>query len=284
MKSIVVTGGSGRAGTYVVADLREAGYEVRNVDQRRAEGMRVFEADVTDLGQTISALRGADAVVHLAAIPSPGRHPESVVFGVNVMSTWNVLEAAEILGIQKLVLASSVNAVGLSYSEHRIEPIYFPVDEGQPARPEESYSLSKWVGEQMADAFARKRRVQIASFRFHGLWDTSRDTGRRLPQTDPEPGAKHLWAYLDLRDAARACRMALEAEWEGHEAFFLTASDTLLSLPTKEAIERTYPGVPLRRELPGFAAAFDVNKAERLFGWKPRYSWRDLNAESPTSA
>src|SRR5262249_18797556 len=153
MKTIVVTGGSGRAGRSVIPELAEAGYQVRNVDRRPSEGARFFDADMEGLGQTLEALRGADAGGHLAAIPSPGRHPESVVFRRNVISTWNVLEAAELLGIEKLVLASSVNAVGLSYSEHRIEPVSFPVDEMQPARPEESYSVSKWVGEQMADAF-----------------------------------------------------------------------------------------------------------------------------------
>jgi nucleoside-diphosphate-sugar epimerase len=275
MKSIVVTGGSGRAGRSIIPELQSAGYTVRNVDQRPSEGGgRLFRADLEDLGQTVAALQGADAVVHMAAIPSPGGHPHAVVFRLNVMSTWNVLDAAEMLGIEKLVLASSVNAVGLSYSQHRIEPASFPVDENQPARPEESYSISKWVGEQMADAFARKRRVQIASFRFHGLWDTSQRTRQGPPETDPEPGAKHLWAYLDLRDAARACRMALEADWQGHEAFFLTAADTTLDLPTEEAIARCYPGVPLRRELPGFASAFDISKAERLFGWRPQFSWR----------
>jgi UDP-glucose 4-epimerase len=274
MACVVVTGSSGRAGRYVGAEFREAGREVRGVDQRSAEGASCFQADLMDLGQTLTALDGADRVVHLAAIPGPRGHPESVVFGRNVMTTWNVLEAAEILGIEKLVLASSVNAVGLAYSKQRIQPEAFPVDETQPPRPEESYSLSKWLGEEMAAAFARKRRVQIASFRFHGLWDTRR---RRYtdPPTDPERDLSDLWGYLDLRDAARACREALEADWEGHEAFFLTAADTTLAMPTLEAIQRTYPDVPLRRELPGFASAFDCSKAERFFGWRPRLSWRD---------
>jgi nucleoside-diphosphate-sugar epimerase len=173
-----------------------------------------------------------------------------------------------------LLRTSSVNAVGLAYSRHRIQPEAFPVDETQPPCPEESYSLSKWLGEEMAAAFARKRRVQIASFRFHALWDMSRRQ-RRDPPTDPQHGAKDLWGYLDLRDAARACREALEADWEGHEAFFLTAADTTLGIPTMEAIQRTYPDVPLRRELPGFASAFDLSKAQRVFGWRPHFSWRD---------
>jgi len=275
MALVVVTGGSGRAGQYVLADLKAAGYEVRNVDQKPAEGARYLHAELTDLGQTVEALRGAERVVHLAAIPSPGRHPESVVFGRNVMSTWNVLEAAEILGIEKLVLASSVNAVGLAYSQHRIQPAQFPVDETQPPRPEESYSLSKWVGEEMAAAFARKRPVQIASFRFHALWDVSHRRSSEPPQPDPLRGARDLWGYTDIRDAARACRLALEANWEGHEAFFLTAADTTLGIPTMEAIRLAYPDVPVRRELPGFASAFDITKAERLFGWRPEFSWRD---------
>jgi nucleoside-diphosphate-sugar epimerase len=237
--------------------------------------VRTLLADLTDLGQTMEALRGADSVIHLAAIPSPGRHPESVVFGRNVMSTWNILEAAELLGIEKLVLASSVNAVGLAYSLHPIRPAQFPVNESQPPRPEESYSLSKWVGEEMAAAFARKRRVQIASFRFHALWDVSHRRNAEPPQPDPHRGARDLWGYTDIRDAARACREAVEADWEGHEAFFLTAADTTLGIPTMEAIRLTYPDVSVARELPGFASAFDISKAERLFGWEPRFSWRD---------
>jgi nucleoside-diphosphate-sugar epimerase len=275
MALVVVTGGSGRAGQYVVTELKTAGHEVLNVDQKPGEGARYLQADLTDLGQTVAALQRAERVVHLAAIPSPGRHPESVVFGNNVISTWNILEAVEILGIEKLVLASSVNAVGLAYSRHRIRPAQFPVDENQPPRPEESYSLSKWLGEEMAAAFARKRRVQIASFRFHGLWDTSHRRSSEPPQPDPLRGARDLWGYTDIRDAARACRMALEADWEGHEAFFITAADTTLGSPTMEAIRLAYPDVPVSRELPGFASAFDITKAERLFGWTPQFSWRD---------
>ena len=155
-------------------------------------------------------------------------------------------------------------------------PQYLPVDEEHPTRAEDSYSVSKWVGEQIADGFARRRPVQIASFRFHGLWDTRSDSARRRPaQTDPAPGAKQLWGYTDLTDAARACRMALEADWQGHEVFFITAADTSLALLTRKAIAATLPGVPLRAELPGFASAFDCSRAERLFGWRAERSWRE---------
>jgi nucleoside-diphosphate-sugar epimerase len=278
---IVVTGGSGRAGAYVTQELVGQGQEVRNVDLRSPEERlpaRFFQAELTDLGQTVAALDGAEAVVHLAAIVHPLGDPAQVVFQHNVMSTWNVLQAAEHLRIPKLVLASSINAMGMDYSREHAPPRYLPVDEAHPTRAEDSYSLSKWIGEQIADGFARRRPVQIASFRFHALWDTRSERGRRhTPPTDPARGVKGLWGYTDLTDAARACRMALEASWAGHEVFFLTAADTTLDLPTRDAIAATLPGVPVRRDLPGHAAAFDCAKAARLFGWQAERSWRDAS-------
>jgi nucleoside-diphosphate-sugar epimerase len=276
---VVVTGGSGRAGAYVIRELIEHGRSVRNVDRRPSEGdspAPFYQADVTDLGQTIAALEGAEAVIHLAAIIHPLADPPQVVFGLNVMSTWHVLQAADLLRIPKLVLASSINAVGMSYSRQVVPPLYLPMDEEHPTRAEDSYSLSKWVGEQIADGFARLRPVQIASFRFHGLWDTRQERSRRWqPQTDPAAGIKNLWGYTDLTDAARACRLALERDWPGHEVFFISAADTVLSIPTHEAVAATLPQVPLRTELPGFRSVFDLSKAERLLGWHPERSWRD---------
>lgn len=276
---LAVIGGSGRAGAYVCRELAEHGHPVRNIDRHRPEGdtpARFYRADATDLGQVVAALEGAEAVVHLAAIIHPNADPPQVVFETNVMSTWNVLQAAELLQIPKLVLASSINAMGMAFCRENVPPLYLPVDEKHPTRAEDSYSLSKWVGEQIADGFARRRPVQIASFRFHSLWDTREGRGnRRSPSDDPASGLKQLWGYTDLTDAARACRLALEADWQGHEAFFITAADTYLALPTREAAARALPDVPLRTELPGYAAAFDCSKAERIFGWRAERSWRD---------
>jgi UDP-glucose 4-epimerase len=275
---IVVTGGSGRAGTYICRELVEHGHVVRNVDHHRPEHdapARFFRADLADMGQTVAALQGAEAVVHLAAIIHPLSDPEQVVFQTNVMATWHVLQSAELLNVPKLVLASSINAMGMSFSREHVPPLYLPVDEEHPTRAEDSYSMSKWVGEQIADGFARRRPVQIASFRFHGLWDTARErTSRHGVPNDPAQGVKHLWGYTDLSDAARACRLALETDWPGHEVFFITAADTYLTMPTSEAITATMPGVPLRTELPGFASTFDCSKAERFFGWRAEHTWR----------
>ena len=275
---VVVTGGSGKAGSYIIPELLEHGHDVVSMDTVAGSVDTPFmRADVTDYGQTLSVLRGADWVVHMAAIPSPVHDPPEVVFSTNVVSTWNVLQAAEVLGIEKLVLASSVNAVGLVFSSETVPPLYLPVDEEHPTRAEDSYSLSKLVGEEIADGFCRKTPMQIASFRFHGLRrDDELKELRASPEADPMPGAKSFWGYLRLTDAARACRMALEADWKGHEAFFLNASDTSIGVPTEEAAATAYPGVPFKKPMPGFQAAIDCSKAKELFGWESTGSWRDM--------
>ena len=229
-------GGSGRAGSYVIPELVEHGHEAVSVDLVRGRGDAPYtKADLTDYGQTVSALRGAEAVVHLGAISNPDHDTPEVVFSTNVVSTWNVLQAAELLGIGKLVLASSIAAVDSHLSRRIVPPPHFPVDEEVPTAAEEAYQLSKWVGEQVADGFARRRSVQISSLRFHGLRsdDDLMAEFKANRRTDPNQEARVFWGYVHLKDAARACRMSVEADWEGHEVFFITAGDTVLSIPTE---------------------------------------------------
>ena len=136
----------------------------------RATAVEFKQVDVTDLGQVVSVTADADAIVHMAAYPSPGPVTEDIVFRTNVMNNWNILEAAEMNGIKKIVMASSINALGASFGDH--QPVdYFPLDENHRTRAQDAYAQSKWIGEQMGDAFARRRPggVQIASFRFHLL-------------------------------------------------------------------------------------------------------------------
>lgn len=272
---VAITGGLGRSAEYLIPELMQHGHEPILIDLPERLDIRADyrQADVTDLGQTLYALNGTDAVVHLAragATTAPERR-----FRENVMQTWNVLQTAETLGIGRIVLASSVNAMGAVYNLRRTPPDYFPVDEEHPTRAQEAYSLSKWLGEQIADGFARRREVQIASLRLHALLgDEELVSACAECADDPDTGADDFWSYTALRDAASAERLALEADWDGHEVFFINAADTTLRIPTADAIERYYPGVPLRRELTGSDSAIDIEKARRLLGWQPRVTWR----------
>jgi nucleoside-diphosphate-sugar epimerase len=276
---VLVTGGSGRAGKYIIPELLSHGHEVVSTDRvaNPESDVSFMQIDTTDLGAVTSVARGMDAIIHMSAIPSPMCDPEAEVFRVNMLSNWNVLEAAEIHGINKVVMASSVNAVGAVFSKGPVSPHYFPVDEKHPTRAEDAYSQSKWLGEEMAEAFCRRRPMQIASMRFHGLMDVAWQQQLKASggETPPTRSAMHFWGWVDIRDAARSCRLALEVDWTGHEAFFINGDETSLSTPTMDVIEDIYPGVEIRKPLPGTAAAIDISKAADILGWKPEYHWRN---------
>jgi nucleoside-diphosphate-sugar epimerase len=152
---VVVTGAAGKAGRAVVGDLVAHGYEVLGVD-RAVPARRLgpfLQADLTDLGQAVEALRGAGAIVHLAAIPAPRQQTDEVTFRTNVGSTYNVFTAAVTLGLRRVVWASSETVLGLPFDDP--PPAYAPVDEAAPPLPNSSYALSKVLGEEMARQFAR---------------------------------------------------------------------------------------------------------------------------------
>ncbi len=275
---IVVTGGAGRIGRAVVKGLLEQGHDLLVFDMQAPEDRSAdfVCADVTDFAQVINNLKGADAVVHLAAIPGPWRGMPHEVMRVNVMGTYNVLEACRQLGIHKVVVASSINAIGLSYNKERPRLDYLPVDESHPARPEDCYSLSKWLGEQIADAMVRlEPNMTIVSLRFHGVTSPEwYERWRQHPSRDIPGNFKGLWGYVDIRDVVEAVLKSLAVTWKGHEAFFICAADTSSAVPTMELVNAVYPDVPLKRELQGHEGLFDLSKAKRLLGWEPKHSWR----------
>jgi nucleoside-diphosphate-sugar epimerase len=276
---VAVTGCSGRIGQAIVKALSERGEQVRGLDVKPPEQWRFpfSRVDVSDFGQVVQGLAGTEAVVHLAAIPSPRIAPPTEILRVNVLGTFHVLEACRLLGIRRVVIASSINAVGLHFNRERPRLDYLPIDEQHPARPEEAYSLSKWLGEQIADATVRLApEMTVASLRFHGV--TTPDTyehWRANPRRDVPGDFKGLWGYVDIRDVVDAVLKALTAEFVGHEAFFICAADTHSAVPTAELVAAAYPDVPLRKELRGHEGLFDLSKAKRLLGWQPRHSWRD---------
>lgn len=275
---VAVTGGSGRIGQAVVHALLERGDTVRVLDikppeQRVSQFVRL---DITDFGKVVQTLPGVDAVVHLAAIPGMGSGLPTEILQVNVLGTYHVLEACRLLGIRKVVMASSINAVGLHGNKEKPRLDYLPLDEAHPARPEDPYSLSKWLGEQVADAMARlEPAMSLVSLRFHGVAKPERyERMRANPPRDVPGDFKGLWGYVDIRDVVDAVLKGLEVQWTGHEVFFVCAADTHSAVPTMDLVKAAYPDLPLKRELKGHEGLFDLTKAKRLLGWQPRHSWR----------
>ena len=276
--NVVVTGGSGLAGAYVVEDLIRHGYQVSVVDrvqpQDQTQPYRLVDLD--DLGQVYGALRGANAVVHLGAIPRPTFHTGEVVFRTNTISTYNIFEAAATLGIRRVVYASSMSVVGYPFYHRFFEPLYVPIDEDHPLAPQDSYALSKYLGEEIAQAFGRRGSMTAISLRLAWIHTPETFKATIVPlQADPGgDAAANLWLYVDSRDVAQAFRRALQADHlSGHHAFFISAPNSFMKTPTADLVHQYYPNSEIRPSLQGNQALISSAKAEQQLGFKAQYRW-----------
>jgi nucleoside-diphosphate-sugar epimerase len=277
---IAVTGGSGKLGISVVKRLSADGHQVTILDRAGEKGEGLTLIDLQDYGQVIDAILGIDdrhsgfdAIVHLAAIPAPGLLPDVATFHNNMLSTYNVFQAARRANIKKIVYASSETVLGLPFD---IDPPYIPVDEEYPARPESTYSLVKHLEEQMAIQLARwDPELSITALRFSNVMDPS--DYKMFPSFDSDVTARkwNLWSYIDGRDGAQAVVRALEYTKPGFEAFIIAAADSVMSRPSADLAAAVFPKVPLKRGLKGQETLLSIDKARRLLGYSPEYSWRD---------
>lgn len=269
---IALTGSSGRVGDAIATAALARGDSLVAIDRvpsatlQESANCRFVESEMSDYETLVEAFAGCDAVIHMAAIPAPFKHPDHIVHNNNVVGSYNALRAAAEHGITRVCQASSVNAIGLSYSRApRFD--YFPIDEAHPNYSEDAYSLSKWICEAQADAFVRRYEdMRIASMRFHWVVPERATAWRRSSETTPQ-SAKNLWAYTRFDAAADACLKSLEATFEGHEAFYIVAPDTSSETPSLELARTYFPEVPIRGDLSGHKGFFDCSKAEKLLGW-----------------
>jgi nucleoside-diphosphate-sugar epimerase len=279
MKKIVVTGGSGRLGRLVIQELLSHDYQVLCLDRVPAAVNKCpsWIADLRNSGDLYQALIGAYGVVHLGAYQAPGLAPDAEVFSNNVTASYNVLKAAGDLGVKKVVMASSTAAFGFIYALQRVLPEYLPLDEKHPSRPQDPYGLSKLVGEQIADSVALLHGdMTISSLRFPGVvFDFSYDSVRERWK-DPGARAHTSWAYIDGRDAATACRLAIEAEFAGHEVIIVAAPTSSMREPTIKLVEK-YLGrtIPVKTAQAGNWSGVNSAKAEKILSFKARYGWEN---------
>jgi nucleoside-diphosphate-sugar epimerase len=268
---VLVTGARGALGSLVVEHLSAEGWHVVAHD-RKPGGVT---GDLCSLDHVRRIVDGVDAVVHAAAIPSPKDSPDAEIFRNNVESTYNVLDTAGRAGVKRIVNVSSASAVGLAWSELGVSPLSVPVTEDHPYVGEDVYGLSKQIGEITATATSRRWRTSVASLRFPFI-----GTGDRLRAHLRQIHADHgvdrggLWAWLDMRDAARAVLCALTAPLQGHHVVNVVAPDTTALVPTRELLREYHPRARVDRELGEFASLYSGERSRELLGFEPVYGWR----------
>ncbi|MFI1094199.1 NAD-dependent epimerase/dehydratase family protein [Streptomyces sp. NPDC020917] len=272
---VLVTGAAGLIGRVVVADLLSRGVRVTALvldepDELGAD--RVVVGDAGDPEAVRRALDGVDAVVHLAAMSSPNDGTPLEVFTTNTRATFAVMEEAGQAGIARLAFASSYSILGLPWSARALHPAYVPIDEDLPLQITDAYGLSKRVDEDTAEVMALRHGMTLVGLRFPLVTNAER-AGERLAQTvaDPMAGAPDVWSYLDVRDAAEACWLAITAPLTGFHKVFLAAPETLAPYPTAKLMAAYHPVTEARRELLGREVPIDTGAARRLLGFCPRH-------------
>lgn len=286
---IVVTGGAGRLGQLTIDELLDHGHEVQSIDKVPvSESLcRCSVIDLLQADDLAKAFERADGVIHLARKKFPytsnGFDPlsrtwktpdvlgDAAIFSYNVTISYNVMAAAFAAGVKKLVMGSSLTIYGFYYPSRWSAPEYLPVDENYPLRPQDPYSLSKLVVERACDAFASKSDMRIASLRFAGICADFTHQNLRERRKDPLRWSGPLWTYIDVRDAALACRLAVEANFAGHEAFNVCAPNTIMDRPTVELVTRYLPNAKLPSNIQGNWSGYDSRKARRMLGFSARY-------------
>ncbi|MEV4317387.1 NAD(P)-dependent oxidoreductase [Actinocrispum sp. NPDC049592] len=267
---VLLTGAGGALGSVVSLCLTEAGHDV--VPHDRQNG------DLRSLPHVREVVDGVSAVVHAAAIPSPKDGPDDEIFQNNVQTTYNVLDTAGRFGVPRIVYVSSASAVGLAWSELGVSPVSVPVTEDHPYVGEDVYGLSKQIGETIAAATSRRWGATVVSLRFPFI-----GSGERLLSHLSWVHADHgvdrggLWAWLDMRDAARAVLAALTASLTGHHIVNVAAPDTTALIPTAELLRTYHPGVRVDRELGEFESLYARDRSRSLLGFEPLYGWRSLH-------
>ncbi len=289
MRSVVVTGGSGKAGRAAIKELLAHGYRVMNVDVAPpAEPLCHFlKADLNDLGQAVDCLKRAAgtvdrrreplgepfAVVHMAGIPAPGLAPDAVTFQNNLMTTYNIFSAATLVGLQRVVWASSETTYGLPLT--RWPPEFAPVTEEHPLVPESGYALAKVLCERMAAEMHRwNPGTRFTGLRISNILEAQDYALIPGFQADETLRRWNMWSWVDSRDVGLACRLALEADVPGCDAFTIAAADTLMEKPSRALMAAHFPDVPLRGPLAEHGTLLSIDKARRVLGYAPRHSWR----------
>ncbi len=279
---ILVTGGSGLVGKYVVDELLQHHHTVGVLDiqEPKQNTVRFHHTDVLNLEDVTAALKGYDAVIHMAGIPHPLNDPAEKVFHLNVNGTFNVLEASARNGIQKVVFTSSESTLGFAFTKNSMSPEYIPIDERHPLRPQDPYGLSKVIGEQICRTYSAQYGIRTVCLREPWIWVPEEKEILFYKQlvAEYQQWHKNLWTYVHVFDVAQAHRLAVEKDLDAlHEQFFITAKENWVEKDSRELVHHSYPATTSFNEnFSGAQAIISHEKARRMLGYVPHYSRHDL--------
>lgn len=286
---VVVTGAAGKIGRWTVRTILEAGHEVTASDRKLREesaSKNFVQAELRDYGQVCQLLMGSDAVVHLGNIPTDIRNTPQAIFENNMLVNFNILEACKDFKIPKLVWASSETVLGYPFVPEQLS--YLPVDEEHPTTVKSSYAMAKLLTENLSGMYHKLTNSQIVALRFANIYEP--DEYEKLPSMHWNDEQKDIqkmnaWAYCDVRDAAKACLLAIEKNNLGNQVFHITAPDTIMPDLSQDLVKRFFTNVTLKKAVQGNETLMAIDKARKILGYEPQYTWRTaLNNDGTAKA
>lgn len=276
---ILVTGGSGVVGRYVVDELaRQHTVEVLDLKPLHRPDIRSYTVDVLDLAALVKTIEGYDAVVHLAGIPHPLNEPAEKVFRVNTLGTFNVLEASAINRVKKFIFMSSESTLGFAFSTTRMWPAYVPIDEQHPVRPQDAYGLSKLAGELLCAGYSRRTGMQTICLRAPWIWvPEEKDFYKQLIE-EYRDWCKNLWAFIHVKDVAQAVKSAVEANHlPAHDVYFICSDQNWTGKESRSLIAEFFPETKtVHADFQGAQSLISAAKAKQAFRFSPRYTVQDI--------
>ena len=289
---VLFTGGSGKAGKHVVAYLAAKGHRVLNLDRVPLghPGVHDLIGDITDAGQVYSAMRthagydemespaGAqlfDAVVHFAAVPRHGMVPDTETYRVNVIGTYNVLEAALKMGIRKVIIASSETTYGVCFSDGIVDPKVLPLEEDYDIDPMDSYGMSKKVNEVTARSFQRRFRADVYALRIGNVVEPH-EYATLFPPLKDDPGLRRriTFSYIDARDLGQIVDLCLQKDGLGFQVFNAANDENAVPQPNSELLPRFFPNVPLARQVGEREGLLSNRKIREVLGFVEAHPWQ----------
>ena len=291
-KRIIFTGGTGKAGRHAVPYLLAKGYSILNVDLKPLDlpSVNTLSTDLTDSGQTFNALTthfrfdgfdkgkppsAPDAIVHFAAIPRVMIEPDNKTFFANVMSTYNVIEAAMKLGVRKVIFASSETTYGVCFAEGDKDYHAFPLEEDYDSDPMDSYGLSKVINEKTGRAFAARYSADIYALRIGNVIEPHEYGAFAEYVKNPPMRKRNAWSYIDARDLGEIVHRCLQKDGLGYQVFNAVNDTITADMATTPFLAKYAPKTPITREMGEFEAPISNRKIREVLGFKEQHYWRN---------
>lgn len=289
---VFFTGGSGKAGKHVIPYLVGQGHRVLNFDRVPLGGAGVHDllGDITDAGQVYSALnshagydeletgQGAkafDAVVHFAAVPRMMMCPDTETWRVNVVGTYNVIEAAVKMGIRKVIVASSETTYGVCFADGVIDPHALPLTEEYDIDPMDTYGTSKKVNEVTARSLAQRTGADIYALRIGNVVEPHEyETLFPTYFAQPDLRRRNVFNYVDARDLGQIVDLCLKKDGLGFQVFNACNTTNGMNIPNADLLARFFPKVPVTEPLGPWDSLMSNRKVRDVLGFEDAHDWR----------